>query len=82
MQPTPDSETEERETHTHTLSLDPEFGYMCAPSLASKDTRLRRVCSQIKEEKEEKEKEGEKEEIFNRIYIPVSYTHLRAHETV
>ena len=28
-----------------------------------------RVYSQIKEEKEEKEKEGEKEEIVNGIYI-------------
>ena len=39
---------------------------MCAPS---KDTRRRRVFSQIKEEKEEKEKEGEKEEIVNSIYM-------------
>ena len=43
---------------------------MCAPS---KDTRRRRVCSQIKEEKEEKEKEGEKEEIVNGIYILIEW---------
>ena len=47
-----------------------EFGIMCAPS---KDTRRRRVCSQIKEEKEEKEKEGGKEEIVNGIYILIEW---------
>ena len=36
-------------------------------------TPLNNVCSQIKEEKEEKEKEGEKEEIFNRIYILIEW---------
>ena len=39
-------------------------------STPSKDTRRRRVYSQIKEEKEEKEKEGEKKEIVNGIYKP------------
>ena len=43
---------------------------MCTPS---KDTRRRRVYSQIKEEKEEKEKEGEKEEIVNGIYILIEW---------
>ena len=47
-----------------------EFGIMCTPS---KDTRRRRVYSQIKEEKEEKEKEGEKEEIVNGIYILIEW---------
>ena len=51
---------------THPIPPDQEFGIMCTPS---KDTRRRRVYSQIKEEKEEKEKEGEKEEIVNGIYI-------------
>ena len=32
-----------------------------------------RVYSQIKEEKEEKEKEGEKEEIVNGIYILIEW---------
>ena len=54
----------------HNTTTDPEFGYMCAPS---KDTRRRRVYSQIKEEKEEKEKEGEKEEIVNGIYILIEW---------
>jgi len=31
------------------------------------------VFSQIKEEKEEKEKEGKKEEIFNGIYILIEW---------
>ena len=39
---------------SYMMPLGHEFGIMCAPS---KDTRRRRVCSQIKEEKEEKEKE-------------------------
>ena len=43
---------------------------MCTPS---KDTRRRRVYSQIKEEKEEKEKEGGKEEIVNGIYILIEW---------
>ena len=44
---------------------------MCTPS---KDTRRRRVYSQIKEEKEEKEKEGEKEEIVNGIYLLIEWS--------
>ena len=55
---------------THPICPVLEFGIMCAPS---KDTRRRRVCSQIKEEKEEKEKEGEKEEIVNGIYILIEW---------
>ena len=55
---------------THPIPPDCEFGIMCAPS---KDTRRRRVCSQIKEEKEEKEKEGGKEEIVNGIYILIEW---------
>ena len=43
---------------------------MCTPS---KDTRRRRVYSQIKEEKEEKEKEGGLEEIVNGIYILIEW---------
>ena len=57
-------------TPTDPRSHDTEFGIMCAPS---KDTRRRRVCSQIKEEKEEKEKEGGKEEIVNGIYILIEW---------
>ena len=55
---------------THPIPPEHEFGIMCAPS---KDTRRRRVCSQIKEEKEEKEKEGGKEEIVNGIYILIEW---------
>ena len=55
---------------THHTPSSHEFGIMCAPS---KDTRRRRVCSQIKEEKEEKEKEGGKEEIVNGIYILIEW---------
>ena len=51
----------------HPISPDNEFG------TPSKDTRRRRVCSQIKEEKEEKEKEGGKEEIVNGIYILIEW---------
>ena len=49
------------------------FGYMWAHS---KDTRRRRVFSQIKEEKEEKEKEGEKEEIVNGMYMLIEWDTL------
>ena len=55
---------------TYHYQLECEFGIMWAPS---KDTRRRRVCSQIKEEKEEKEKEGGKEEIVNGIYILIEW---------
>ena len=55
---------------SESVPLKPEFGIMCTPS---KDTRRRRVCSQIKEEKEEKEKEGGKEEIVNGIYILIEW---------
>ena len=55
---------------THPIPATTEFGYMCAPS---KDTRRRRVFSQIKEEKEEKEKEGEKEEIVNGMYMLIEW---------
>ena len=55
---------------THPIPPELEFGIMCTPS---KDTRRRRVYSQIKEEKEEKEKEGGKEEIVNGIYILIEW---------
>ena len=60
----------ELKSGSYTRIHDYEFGIMCAPS---KDTRRRRVCSQIKEEKEEKEKEGGKEEIVNGIYILIEW---------
>ena len=40
------------------------FGYMRAHS---KDTRRRRVCSQIKEEKEEKKRKGRKERDLSKL---------------
>ena len=71
---------------THPIPPGEEFGIMCTPS---KDTRRRRVYSQIKEEKEEKEKEGGKEEIVNGIYILIEWRfvncrkgYVKAHNTL
>ena len=61
---------EDLDGESHSSCTIDEFGIMCAPS---KDTRRRRVYSQIKEEKEEKEKEGEKEEIVNGKYILIEW---------